>query len=80
MKTPKEKADELYETFYEFSEMEGTADWGNVFKKASKESAKRSALKVCDEVIQSWWLTCNGNPDAPIFQYWNEVKKYLNEY
>lgn len=74
MKTPKERAQELYDMFSDFADIE--EEWGYVHIKHTPKLIKDACKFACDEVINSW--KPNAMPDAPVIQFYEEVKKEID--
>lgn len=79
--TPKEKAKELYNKFYDYANSnygasEFEKNWhGNVLageRKVRKESAKQCALIAVDEILRS-----GKDVDEFADSYWQQVKKEI---
>ena len=69
--TPKDKAEELYITFYERLPDSIYSDY------AAKQEAKQSALTVVEEILEVIDKTMQGWVDTDIISYWQEVKQEI---
>jgi hypothetical protein len=91
--TPKEKAKELYDNFFDYADSNYGASWfeknwhGNVLageRKVRKKSAKQCALIAVDEIIKSNPIFVTSKLEGKdgmheAYLYWKEVKQELEK-
>jgi hypothetical protein len=87
--TPKEKADDLYRNFFEYSDSNYGANkfeqnwYGNVLageRKVRKESTKKCALIAVDEILNEYPSQVpKDSYEMERHLYWQEVKKEIEK-
>ncbi|HAF27725.1 MAG TPA: hypothetical protein DCG75_01635 [Bacteroidales bacterium] len=80
--TPKEKAKELVDKFYEYSD--GTGSCERFYDDLAVENAKKCAIIMVDEIIEIVnvginWISYETTIENKPMQYWLEIKDEINK-